>query len=313
MNSLNKKLTYSISASFLVILALIFIQPYSQGYGFSKAPIWAKMVQGYKMEGGEWMFGYFVPLIVLSLIWFTKDNFRDLEIKWSWIGLPIIMISLFLYFGGYRTNEKYIGYVALHGLIGGVVIWHLGLQYFIKGFWLYALWPWILFIDYIAFPLQKIMTVLTSGVLKLLGEDFIKTGTTIMSAPTEELIAGERFQLTVAAACSGLRSFFALAMISLFYGYIILKKDLNRLIIFLSSAVFAVLGNVVRMIMIYAGTLWFGSEFAIGKDHDNPSHYHIGAGLVVFVVALSGMVALAAILERKKKKKIVTVKKGGEE
>ena len=96
-------------------------------------------------------------------------------------------------------------------------------------------------------------------------------------------------------------------MVSLFYGYITLKKDLSRLILFLSSGLLAVTGNVVRMMLLYWGTLWFGKEFAIGKGEHEPSHYHIGAGLVVFVVALSGMVALAAVLERgKKKQKVVS-------
>ena len=289
---------------------LIFVQPYSTGYGHKRSALWGAMKRSYAMENGEWMFGYAVPLLVLGLLWMTRDRFKGLKVEWSALGIPILLVGFFLYFGGYKANQKYIGYVALHLMIAGGVIWHFGVRYFLKGLWLWILlgmmWPWIFLIPKVAFPLQKIMTTLTSGVLAVIGEDFVKEGTSIMSAPTAMLDAGERFSLKVAAACSGLRSFFALAMVSLFYGYITLKKDLNRLILFISSGVLAVLGNVVRMMLLYWGTLLFGKEFAIGKGEHDPSMYHIGAGLVVFVVALSGMIALAALLERGKKQKTVS-------
>jgi len=307
----NRRDVVSIVVSALSFLYLLLIQPYSTGYGHTRATVWNKMVHGYSMEGGEWMFGYAVPFLVGGLLWMTRDRFKGLEIKWTWVALPLLLMGFFLYFGGYKANQKYVGYVALQLIVAGVVIWHFGVQYFLRGLWLWFLlgmmWPWIFLIPKISFPLQKLMTMLTSGVLSLIGEDFLKEGTSIVSAPTEELEAGERFSLKVAAACSGLRSFFALAMVSLFYGYITLKKDLSRLILFLSSGLLAVTGNVVRMMLLYWGTLWFGKEFAIGKGEHEPSHYHIGDGLVVFVVALSGMVALAAVLERgKKKQKVVS-------
>jgi len=207
-------------------LYLFFVQAYASGYGYQRFTIWGQMRLGYKMEDGEWMFGYAVPFIVAALIWVSRDNFKGLQVTWSWIGLPLVFLSLFFYFGGYKANEKFIGYASLHLMVAGLVIWHLGIQYFLRGLWLWILlgmmWPWIFLIDKVSLPLQKIMTTLTAGVLTVIGDDFIKEGTMIRSAPTEEYIAGERFSLAVAAACSGLRSFFALAMISLFYGYITL-------------------------------------------------------------------------------------------
>ena len=304
-------------APFVTIGCLFYLlvyQAYASGYGYQRFTIWSQMKLGYKMEQGEWMFGYAVPFIVLGLLWVTRDQFKGIEVKWSWLGVPVLLLAFFCYFGGYKANQKYIGYGAMHLMIGGAVIWHFGLKVFLKGLWLYILlgmmWPWIFLIDKISLPLQKIMTTLTAGVMTLLQEDFIKEGTMIRSAPTEDLIAGERFSLAVAAACSGLRSFFALAMISLLYGYITLKKDVNRLVLFLSSGVFAIAGNLVRMMLLYWGTLLWGKEFAIGRGEHDPSHYHIGAGLAVFVVALIGMVSLSAFLERKKNRKVVRKTQG---
>lgn len=310
MTTHSKPQAYTLLASVLCFAYLMFIQPFATQYEQSRATIWSLMRKGFASDNAEWSFGYFVPLIVMGLLWMTKDRFEGLKVKGSAIGIPVLLIGFFFYFAGYKANEHYIGYGSLYIIIAGIILWHLGIQYFFKGLWLWFLlgmmFPWIFLIDVISFPLQRLMTGLTSFLLKIGGEDFIKEGTSIMSSPTEELETGERFSLKVAAACSGLRSFFALAMVSLFYGYITLKKDLNRLILFISSGVFAILGNIVRMMLLYWGTLLFGKEFAIGKGEEDPSMYHIGAGLVVFVVALSCMIALSAVLERGKKKKVVS-------
>lgn len=289
---------------------LVFFQPFASGYDHTRSVLWARMQNGYALENGEWMFGYAVPFLVAGLLWVTRDRFRGLEVHSTWLGVPLLLMGFFFYFGGYKANIHYIGYAAMHIIIAGAVIWHFGIAYFMRGLWLWILlgmmWPWIFLIPKISFPLQKLMTFLTSSVLSVIGEDFVKEGTSIMSSPTETLEAGERFSLKVAAACSGLRSFFALAMVSLFYGYVSLKKDFNRLVLFVSSGVFAVLGNMVRMMLLYGGTLLFGKEFAIGKGEHDPSAYHIGAGLVVFVVALLLMVGLSSLLEKGKKRKVVT-------
>nr|NIP95589.1 hypothetical protein [Akkermansiaceae bacterium] len=87
-----------------------------------------------------------------------------------------------------------------------------------------------------------------------------------MSAPTAELAAGDRFNLGVAAACSGLRSLFALGMVSLLYGYLSLERSWQRFLLLVSALPFAILGNFVRMMMLYFGTIWVSAEFAIGTE-----------------------------------------------
>jgi len=157
-------------------------------------------------------------------------------------------------------------------------------------------WPWIFLIEPVSVPLRMVMTQLTAGFLELIGEDIVRRGTTIVSAPTPELEAGARFSLKVSAACSGLRSLFALCMVSLLYGYLSLEKGWQRFVLMLSAFPFAILGNFVRMVLLYVGTLAAGSEFAIGRGEHDPSPYHIGAGIVVFVVALGAMMVLVRVL-----------------
>jgi hypothetical protein len=61
----------------------------------------------------------------------------------------------------------------------------------------------------------------------------------------------------------------------------------------------AVLGNLVRILMLTLGTIAFGSEFALGKNPlEHPSWFHMLAGYLVFIVALAGMMEIASLLAR---------------
>lgn len=290
-----------------VFVILFFVNPYSTGYMFERSTLWSTMMHGYRRKDAEWGFGYFVLPAVIALLWVSRDRYRGLDLKPSALGLAIIVFALFLYFGGYKANQKFIGYASGQLLVAGMIIWFGGFELFKRAFWLWVLfgliWPLTFLINPISFPLRKLMTVLTATVLAWIeGEDgIIRKGTTIMSAPADGLAAGERFNLGVAAACSGLRSLFALGMVSLLYGYLALEKGWQRFVLLLSALPFAIIGNFVRMMMLYFGTIWFGSEFAIGVSEKEPSAYHIGAGLMVFIVALFCMMGLVTILKSGRK------------
>ena len=293
-------LVIALGSVLLVFGYLYFVFGYSTGYMFERSTLWSNMKQGYRREDSEWGFGYFVPPAVLILLFVTRDRYRGLTPKPSWAGLAILLLACFIFFGGYKANEKYVGYFAGQLFVAGFVLWFLGWEYFKRGFWLWVLfgltWPLVFLVEPVSFPLRKLMTVFTHGFLTLIGEDVVRSGTTLMSAPTETEAAGERFTLGIAAACSGLRSLFALGMVSLLYGYLSLKKGWHRFILFAASVPFAIFGNFIRMLLLYFGMLAFGKEFAIGPSEHEPSGYHIGAGIMVFIVALACMMILVQVL-----------------
>lgn len=285
-----------------VFLLLWFLNPYSSGYDSQRVSLWSSMMDNYRRRDAEWGFGYFVLPAVLILLWVSRERYRDIRIQPSAAGLAIVLFALFLYYGGYKTNQKYYGYAGGQLFVAGVIVWFGGWELFKRAFWLWVLfglvWPLTFLINPIAVPMREIMTTLTYGALRVIeGEEVVRAGTTIRSAATETMAEGERFNLGVAAPCSGLRSLFALSMVSLLYGYLCLERSWQRLLLLVSALPFAIFGNFVRMMMLYVGTIWFGSEFAIGADEDHPSAYHIGAGLMVFIVALFCMMTLVAVLK----------------
>jgi len=126
----------------------------------------------------------------------------------------------------------------------------------------------------------------------------MRVGTALVSAPdyAAGLKQGERFALDVANPCSGIRSLFALMMVSALYGQLTLEKAWQKWAMFLISPALAVAGNFARMLMLTFGTILLGSGVAIGTE-ENPTTYHMAAGFFVFVVALGGMVAVGWILQ----------------
>lgn len=285
----------------LVMGYLYFGFGYSTGYQFERSTLWSNMRQGYRMEQAEWAFGYFVPPVVLILFFVTRKRFANLTARPSYLGLVVLALACFIYFGGYKANEKYVGYFAGQLFVAGFVLWFLGVEFFRRAFWLWVLfgltWPLVFLIEPIASPLQLLMTKLTEGYLRLTGVEVVRSGTSLYSPPAEGMAAGERFSLGIAVACSGLRSLFALGMVSLIYGYISLRKSWQRLFLAVSAVPFAIFGNLVRMLLLYYGTIWFSKDFAIGSD-EHPSVFHIGAGIAVFVVALVCMLILVEVLNR---------------
>ncbi|MCX6935476.1 MAG: exosortase/archaeosortase family protein [Verrucomicrobia bacterium] len=195
-----------------------------------------------------------------------------------------------------------MGFLSLQLMIGGLLLWLLGWEMmkelaFPYAFLLFA-YPFYFLDNIVAFPLRGLMCQLSQGFLNLIGVDTLRVGTALVSAPdyAAGLKQGERFALDVATPCSGIRSLFALMMVSALYAHLTLKKAWQKWALFLLSPALAVAGNFARMLMLTGGTILLGSGVAIGTE-ENPATFHLAAGFTVFVVALGGMAAISWMLQ----------------
>lgn len=293
-----------------VFAALILGLGYASGYGvssgegqvtYTRHSLFKDMQMDYRRDGGEWSFGYFVPIVVLALFWYRRTEILKTPVKPDLVlGGLILTLGFLIYWAGYRGYQKYFGYAAGQIIVAGAVVWFLGTQWFRKIFWLWALlgmmWPWRFLIERVSAPLQLVLSQLTAAFLNLVGVGAETSGSKVLTQ-SKDPTNGEFISLDIDVACSGMRSLFALVMIGLVFAFLRVREDPKRWMLMLLVPIVAVAGNFVRMLILYAGCRIWGADFAIGRDHQM-SPYHMLAGLAVFAVALVLMSLLTEFLDK---------------
>jgi exosortase len=299
---------FASAAIFFVVVA--FLIPYATSlYEVKKSLaglVWALASFGntaQKDAALDFTYCVFVPVISGYLIYMQWEKIAAAPINPSNTGLAIILIGVLSYWFGMRAGNQYFGYLAVQLLLAGVVLWLWGWAVFrlLLFPWAFFVFTWPLpFLDpIIAFPLRMVMSTLASHLLPLIGIPTLQNGTALVSPPdmAHGLALGARFQIDIADPCSGIRSLFALLMMSALIGYLFVPKMWQQWIIFLSAFPLAVVGNLARVIMLVLGCITFGNRFAIGTT-DNPSWFHKGCGFLIYAVALGLELALASLLTR---------------
>jgi len=280
----------------LVVLYGLFgyLTAYGPHLSFAQSMLWL-----YQLE--EWSHCALVPAIVIGLIWWKRRELAAIPVRPAVIGLAPVAAGFGFFWISYRLDDIYFAFISLQCLSLGIVVFFLGWSWMRALIfpWLFLVFAWPLFFldNAIAFPLRMVMSNLSAAALNAIGLATIQVGTSIQSAPDpmSHLAAGQRFQVDVADPCSGLRSLFALTMVTALYGYFTMKSGWKHLVLFASAVPLAILGNLGRILMLTLGILVLGPNVAIGSL-ETPSFYHMFSGFFVFIVALGGMLVIAAIL-----------------
>jgi exosortase len=301
----------------LTVLALItglygFV-PYNLGYDSQAQTVFSLIYRFWTNPGTtDWHHGMMVPLISIGLVLHQWKDLKKLPLRSSRAGLAALVASLVLYWIGYKIDIQVVGFLSLQLMIGGGLLMLVGWPIFRAllfpfAFLIFA-FPLPFLDNLLAFPLRGLMCQLSQGFLNLVGVDTLRVGTALVSAPdyAKGLAQGQRFALDVATPCSGIRSLFALMMVSALYAHLTLRKTWQKWVLFLLSPALAVAGNFGRMMMLTFGTMFLGSAVAIGTE-EHPTTFHMAAGFFVFVVALAGMAGIGWILQRGEKAKKTAV------
>ena len=299
----DRALWVEVAVAFAVVIGLYGFIPYNFGFE-SKARSVFEMLQRFWTDPStaDWHHGMIVPLISVGLILHRAKELEKVVIQPSGWGVLGVVAALVLFWVGYKIDITIVGFLSLQMMIGGLILWLFGWEMmkavaFPYAFLMFA-YPFYFLDTILAFPLRGLMCQMSQFFLNLVGVDTLRVGTALVSAPdyAKGLAQGQRFALDVATPCSGIRSLFALMMVSALYGHLTLQKGWQKWVLFLLSPALAVLGNFARMVMLTLGTILLGSAVAIGTE-EHPTTFHMAAGFFVFVVALGGMVGLSRILQ----------------
>jgi len=299
----DRTLWIEVAVAFAVVIGLYGFIPYNFGFE-SKARSVFEMLQRFWTDPStaDWHHGMIVPLISVGLILHRAKELEKVVIQPSGWGVLGVVAALALFWVGYKIDITIVGFLSLQMMIGGLILWLFGWEMmkavaFPYAFLMFA-YPFYFLDTIVAFPLRGLMCQMSQFFLNLVGVDTLRVGTALVSAPdyAKGLAQGQRFALDVATPCSGIRSLFALMMVSALYAHLTLQKGWQKWVLFLLSPALAVLGNFARMVMLTLGTILLGSAVAIGTE-EHPTTFHMAAGFFVFVVALGGMVGVSRILQ----------------
>jgi exosortase len=250
----------------------------------------------------DFLYGMLVPPLAAVVIYLQRKQLVKIPVEGWWPGVIFVAISLAIFWAGRRVDNQYVGFFSIQLLLASLVLWLMGWR------WLAALafplaflvftWPMPFLDNMVTFPLRMFMSSASTTTLNFLGLAVVQNGTGIRSAanPDMGLAEGKLFEVDVADPCSGIRSLFALMMISALYGHFALNAPWKRGVLFLASVPLAIAGNLARIMMLTLGIITVGAPTAIGTL-EKPTFFHEAAGYVVFLVALGGMLLVCRALD----------------
>jgi exosortase len=104
-------------------------------------------------------------------------------------------------------------------------------------------------------------------------------------------LAGVPEPLVVAAECSGLRQIVSFVALGVLVGGLSRKSPAFRVLLAVAAIPVAVLANVARILLMAAGSVWFGTQWLGSWMHDAPALVTLPVGVALFL-------AIAWILNR---------------
>jgi exosortase len=223
----------------------------------------------------DYSHGFLVPFFALFVMWDNRKVLRDIPLRPSWAGVPLIVFGIIVVVLGVYGADLFLSRISFLILVSGLIWTFLGrpMLYALR-FPLFILllaipFPAIVF-NQITFPLQLLASHLASVILPLLGVPVLLEGN-VIELPV--------MKLEVAEACSGIRSLMSLFTLAVFYGYFLERTTRRRVILALASIPIAIAANTARIVGTGLCVQYWDPEKALG-------FFHEFSGWVMFVISL---------------------------
>ncbi|MFH1563731.1 MAG: exosortase/archaeosortase family protein [Nitrospirota bacterium] len=253
--------------------------------------LWMK----YKFLGNEsnYSHGFLVPVISLFLIWKMKDELKEIPISSLPKGLLLFCVGLLIHLVSRCFLIDFASGFSLIPVIFGLSLYLLGKSITQKlifpiGFLVFMVPLPDVFTLFLTFHMKMFATYWSTIAINLIGIPAVMEGARI-NLPNDFLEIGE--------PCSGIRSLITLLALGSLFAYLSPISFLKKNVLFLLTIPIALLSNIVRIVFLALITYVYGQKTAL----DEPGHTI--AGLLVYIVALAGLVACGKILTWNKEQK----------
>jgi exosortase len=231
--------------------------------------------------------GFLIVPIAAWFAWERRGRLAAEPVRSSWLGVPVLVISLLMLLGGLAGAELFTTRLSLIGTLGGIVLFLFGwgwlrvLAFPLAFLLLMIPLPAIIF-NQIAFPLQLLASRAGELAISTAGIPVLREGNVLILANTS---------LEVAEACSGIRSLVSLIALGIVYGYFMDRRAWVRMVVVLSAVPVAVFANAARVAGTGIAAHWWGPAAAQG-------FFHEFSGWVVFVAAFLMILAIQRLIIR---------------
>ncbi|MEQ1750467.1 MAG: hypothetical protein ABL974_13655, partial [Prosthecobacter sp.] len=114
-----RRTALGVGAVFLVLLLSVW--PY-QHWDFSERSSVIGGIVRKAQQDSEWWFCLVTPFIVGWLVWRMRVTLSRLPMTGSWLGVPVLLFGMVMYWFGYKADTAYPGYLAGQLLTLGLIL-----------------------------------------------------------------------------------------------------------------------------------------------------------------------------------------------
>lgn len=240
----------------------------------------------------DWSHGFLIPLFSIYLLYARREELLSATRRTCIWGLPVVIagiIGTILCF--YPISNAWLAELSMVMTLLGLVLYVAGPQV-TKVAWLPVVYlalampmPDRLY-DAIALPLQRLAASFSGFLLQMFNVEITVDALHLKVTS----LSGQTHDLTVAEACSGVRSLMAFVALSVALAYIEPRPIWQKIVLVLAGIPIAVACNILRVTL--TGTMFVIDKPELGKDI-----MHEIMGMVLLVPALFLLLAILKLMQ----------------
>ena len=234
----------------------------------------------------DYTHAYFILPVSLWLIWRKRKEFKILpQSGGSLKALAFLIIGLAMFTLGWRKDFLFVSTMSLIPVAFGLISYQYGFKAagtvrFPILYLLLMVPPPLGILDAITLPMRYETSTMAYLILKSFFLSVTKDGL---------LLSVEGQQVYMGPACSGFRSLITMISLGLLYAYLTKGSFKKKMVLLACIVPLALLGNLIRVLILCLLAYYFGNEVAQG-------FLHYFSGFVVFIITLLGLIWIESFL-----------------
>jgi exosortase len=232
------------------------------------------------LHDSNWSHGFIIPLFSLFLLYQRWSEVSSVRRRSCWLGLPVMILGILaMLLSVFPVKNTWLSQLSMTVILFGLVLSLAGPQMtrltWVPIFYLVLAMPIPdTLYTRIAYPLQELAASASAGLLRMLGAQISVVASRMEVTGQSGTVHG----LTVAEACSGVRSLMAFVALGVAMAYITDRPIWQRIVLMLFILPVAIFCNILRV----AGTCWM---YVIDKPELGQRFMHKFMGMAMLVPA----------------------------